>query len=150
MTIHRFYVAGSPVSVNRYGQPAYRVWRADVYSASMRGLTIYSPMVLSGCSLKIRYFRRLDRKKDIDNILKAILDGLDGRIGGGRKANARVLADDSLVEKVTSQRTDLAFHMILDGRALNSIEFGAAFRAQFEQATVYIGVGFAPNHRVGI
>jgi hypothetical protein len=149
--IHRqFFVDGSPVSVNRYGQPAYKTWRAAVHTASMSGLAHLGPLVPGWCTVKIRYFRHLDRMKDVDNILKAILDGLDGRIGGRTKATDRILTDDHYVERVISQRTNLEFHTALNARSLSTPEYRAAFRAFYGQASVYVSVESPPNQAMGI
>lgn len=144
---HDFYVSGAPVSVNRYGTAVYRSWRTSVFTASMLGLTGTSPVVAEKCSVKIRYFRNLDPVKDVDNILKAILDGLDGRIGGvPKKQPHRILQDDSHIEKVVSQRTDLTFNTVLNGRGLRPREFSALMDAQWSLASVYVRVDAAPNH----
>jgi hypothetical protein len=113
----------------------------------MLGLIGTSPVVAEKCSVKIRYFRNLDPVKDVDNILKAILDGLDGRIGGiPKKQPHRILQDDSHIEKVISQRTDLTFNTVLNGRGLRPREFSALMDAQWSLASVYIRVDAAPNH----
>lgn len=144
---HDFYVSGAPVSVNRYGTSVYRSWRSSVHKASISGLAGTSPVVAEKCSVKIRYFRNLDPVKDVDNILKAILDGLDGRIGGvPRKQSHRILQDDSHIEKVVSQRTDLTFNTVLEGRRLRPREFSALLHAQWSLASVYVRVDAPPNH----
>ncbi|MBB3348352.1 hypothetical protein [Sphingomonas sp. BK069] len=144
---HReFFVTGSPVSVNRYGTPAYRNWRGDVHAESVKGGTWSGCLVTAACSVRIRYFQHLDRRKDVDNILKAILDGLDGKAGSGPKLPMRVIHDDRDVEKVVSQRTKIGFGTRLSGRRLTPEEYGAALAALSAQAAVFVSVGAAPNH----
>lgn len=143
---HQFYVTGSPVSVNRYGTPAYRNWRGEVYSASVSGATWSGCLVAAACSVHIRYFQNLDARKDVDNILKAILDGLDGKVATGPKMDMRVMTDDRHVERVVSQRTKLVFETRLDARSLTQVEYAAAIAAMSAQASVFVSVGAAPKH----
>ncbi len=108
-------------------------------------------MIPGPTSITVRYFRRLDRRKDVDNILKAILDALDGRNGvSRRKAGTRILWDDREVERITSQRTDLVFHNVLHGNALSSREFSALLQAQYTQASIYVRVQDPPDHSKAI
>ena len=144
--LHHFVVAGSPISVNRYGTHPYKAWRQRVYAVSVQGhrtgIKITTPT-----SVVVRYFRHLDRRKDVDNILKAILDALDGRNGSkGKKDLRRILSDDREVERITSQRTDLNFHNVLYGTALTPMEFAAILRAQYNQAAIYVRVQDPPDH----
>jgi hypothetical protein len=148
---HSFWVEGSPVSVNRYGQLPYRNWREAVRQASIHDATWGPTSLVNGmCSVRIRYFRRLDRAKDVDNILKAILDGLDGKAGGHLKATQRVLNDDRTIERVVSQRTDLNFHTHIDGRSLHRHELQALIAARRNEAAVFVQVDAAPDHMIGI
>lgn len=143
---YEFFVPGSPVSVNRYGTPDYRNWRADVYAHSTASSAWVGCLVSTGCSVRIRYFWHLDRRKDVDNILKAILDGLDGKSGIGPKHLVRVLQDDRDIEHVVSQRTKLDFRTRLNARRLRPDEYAAARNALSGQAAVFVSVRPAPNH----
>lgn len=143
---HRFVVSGSPVSVNRYGSTGYRNWRAEVLASSVTGATWSGCLHSTGCAVHIRYWRHLDRPKDVDNILKAILDGLDGKAHGGPKTATRVLQDDRDVEQVTSRRTKIDFSTKLDGRRLRGEEYAAALEALSAGAAVFVSVGDAPDH----
>ncbi len=147
---HAFHVPGSPVSVNRYGSSDYRNWKTTVHAASIAGAGWSSSLYDAPCAVRIRYFRRLDRPKDVDNILKAILDGLDGKVGGRAKTSPRVLGDDRTIERVASQRTDLKFHTVLDARSLHREELAALIAARRGQAAVFVWVGRAPDHAAGI
>lgn len=145
---HDFAVSGSPASVNAAGSAPYRAWRQRVYDESV--LTHQpggSPKISTGCTVWVRYFRRLDCIKDVDNILKAILDGMNGRGNVSRYiAPSRILSDDRIVERVISARTDLLFHTKLDGSAMAPIEFAALLRAQHDQAAVAVRVEGPPSH----
>lgn len=141
-----FFVPGSPVSVNRYGTAAYKNWRGDVHSESVKGGAWSGCLVATPCSVWIRYFQHLDARKDVDNILKAILDGLDGKAGAGHKMAMRVLHDDRDVERVVSQRTKLDFTTKISSRRLTVQEYAAALSALSHQASVFVSVGAAPNH----
>jgi hypothetical protein len=99
------------------------------------------------CSVTVRYFRRKDRPKDVDNVLKAILDGLDGKNGKNPKHVNRVLQDDRHVQLVTSMRTDLKLHTRFDGLSLSLEEFKAMLLARRSQAAVYVCTHDAPTHR---
>lgn len=144
---HReFFVTGSPVSVNRYGTAAYRSWRGDVHAESVKGGTWSGCLVTTPCSVQIRYFQHLDARKDVDNILKAILDGLDGKAGKGPKLPMRVIHDDRDVERVISQRTKIGFATKISSRSLTVEEYAAALAALSSQASVFVSVGVAPNH----
>ncbi|APL95518.1 RusA family crossover junction endodeoxyribonuclease [Sphingomonadales bacterium 56] len=143
---HEFFVPGSPVSVNRYGTAAYRDWRRDVHAESVRGVGWTGVFLASPCSVAIRYYQHLDARKDVDNILKAILDGLDGKAGTGAKQAHRVLHDDRDVERVVSQRTKIDYRTRIDGRRLRPHEFAAAYAALANQASVFVSVGDAPVH----
>jgi len=145
--VHReFFVTGSPVSVNRYGTPAYKNWRGEVHSESVKGAAWSGCLVSSSCSVTIRYFQHLDARKDVDNILKAILDGLDGKVGTVPQPALRVLLDDRHVERVVSQRTKLDFRTKLSSRWLTRNEYAAALAALSDQASVFVSVGAAPDH----
>lgn len=141
-----FHVPGSPASVNRYGTPTYRNWRSDVYSRSVGAGPWFGSLVLTPCSVRVRYFHHLDRCKDVDNILKAILDGLDGKAGPGQKLAMRVIDDDRNVEQVVSQRTKLDFSTRIRTRHLRLEEYSALRAALAGQAAVFVSVGLAPNH----
>ncbi len=144
---HReFFVTGSPVSVNRYGTAAYRGWRGDVHTESVKGGSWSGCLVTTPCSVHIRYFQHLDARKDVDNILKAILDGLDGKAGKGPKMPMRVVHDDRDVERVISQRTKIGFATKLSSRSLTTQEYAAALAALSAQAAVFVSVGAAPSH----
>ena len=143
---HEFFVSGSPASVNRYGSPAYYHWRGDVYAESIRHGGWSGCLVSSGCSVRIRYYQHLDARKDVDNILKAILDGLDGKAGAGTKTAFRVLHDDRDVEHVVSRRTKIDFTTHLDAARLRPEEYAAALSALSAQAAVFVSVGPAPDH----
>lgn len=143
---HEFMVSGSPVSVNRYGTAAYRNWRSDVRTSSVASAGWTGYLVSSACSVHIRYYSHLDRRKDVDNILKAILDGLDGKVGTGSPQPHRVLRDDRDVEHVVSRRTRIDFLTRLDGRRLRRAEYAAALDALSSQAAVFVFVGAAPDH----
>ncbi|WP_062098346.1 RusA family crossover junction endodeoxyribonuclease [Caulobacter sp. CCH5-E12] len=145
-TPHEFHVPGSPVSVNRYGTRAYRDWRGEVHARSIAASVWSGPLMPGPCSVKVRYFWRLDRRKDVDNILKAILDGLDGKIGVTPKPSQTVLLDDREVEHVVSQRTRLGFATRLDARRLRPEEYQAALAALSGQAAVFVSIGPGPNH----
>ncbi|MGF9566949.1 hypothetical protein AAIH70_25940 [Neorhizobium sp. BT27B] len=141
---HEFFVPGSPVSVNRYGTLPYKAWRADVHTYGTATASWAGSLVSGSCSVRIRYFRRLDRPKDVDNILKAIFDGLDGKTGPGPRATPRVLSDDRHVEHVVSQRTNMRFHTRFYGLRLE--EYRAMLHANTAQAAVFVSVDFPPNH----
>lgn len=143
---HEFLVAGSPVSVNRYGSVAYRDWRADVHAGSTAGATWSGALFPTTCTVFVRYWHHLDRRKDVDNILKAILDGLDGKTGPGPKLPLRVLHDDREVEHVVSRRSRISFATRLNGRRLRREEYRAALAALAGQAAVFVSVGAAPDH----
>lgn len=143
---HEFFVPGSPVSVNRYGTAAYRNWKRDVYAKSVEGGSWSGFLIPTGCSVRVRYYQHLDARKDVDNILKAILDGLDGKEGKGSKAETRVLHDDRHVERVVSQRTKIDFRTRINGRRLRPQEYAAALTALAAQAAVFVSVDTAPNH----
>jgi len=145
--VHReFFVPGSPVSVNRYGTAAYKSWRCDVHYESVKGGAWSGCLVSIACSVRIRYFQHLDARKDVDNILKAILDGLDGKAGAGPKVAMRVIHDDRNVEHVVSQRTKIDFTTRISSRRLTVQEYAAAIAALSDQASVFVSVGAAPNH----
>lgn len=145
---HDFAVSGSPVSVNRAGTAPYRAWRQRVYDESVRTHTTGSQKIVAPCTVRVRYFRRLDRVKDVDNILKAILDGLNGRGSVPMKIEvSRILWDDRLVERVVSQRTDLRYHTTLNGTAMTSTEFAALLRARHDEAAVSVTVESPPSHQ---
>jgi hypothetical protein len=144
---HEFFVIGSPVSVNRYGTVAYRNWRTDVYVASVSAGSWSNCLVSGACSIFVRYFRRCDRQKDVDNILKAILDGLDGKDGGRTKHPNRVLSDDRHIERVVCQRTKIDFSTKINARRLRPQEYAAVLAALSNQAAVFISVTDAPDHR---
>jgi Holliday junction resolvase RusA-like endonuclease len=140
------------VSVNAAGSAPYRSWRQKVYDESV--LT-HQPggaaKIVTGCTVWVRYFRRLDRVKDVDNILKAILDALNGRGSVSRRIDpSRILIDDRVVEHVVSSRTDLRFHTAIKGSQLSSAEFGALIRAQYAEAAVAVIVGAPPSHQGSI
>jgi Holliday junction resolvase RusA-like endonuclease len=147
---YEFMVPGSPVTVNRYGTAAYRNWRADVYYRSIASGGWSSILITTGCTVQVRYFWHLDRRKDVDNILKAIFDGLDGKIASGPKQVRRVLDDDHQIERVVSQRTKIRFHTRLNGKSLRSQEFAAAYAALSGQAAVFVSVGTRPNHGLSV
>ena len=145
--IHReFFVTVSPVSVNRYGTADYKNWRSDVHFESVKGGAWAGCLVSTPCSVRIRYFQHLDARKDVDNILKAILDGLDGKAGAGAKMPMRVIHDDRNVERVVSQRTKIDFGTRISSRNLTVQEYAAALAALSDQASVFVSVGAAPNH----
>ena len=100
----------------------------------------------SACSVHIRYYQHLDARKDVDNILKAILDGLDGKAGPGKKMPTTVIFDDREVEHVVSRRTKIDYTTRLDGRRLRPKEIKAANEALAGQAAVYVAVLDAPDH----
>ncbi len=132
--------------MNRYGTHPYKAWRQRVYTVSVHGHSA-GVKINTPTSVVVRYFRHLDRRKDVDNILKAILDALDGRNGlSAKKDLRRVLRDDREVERITSQRTDLNFHNVLHGSALTPMEFAAILRAQHNQAAIYVRVQDPPDH----
>lgn len=133
--------------MNRYGKPEYKNWRYLVHMHGIAGAVWTGCLISSACSVFVRYYQHLDRRKDVDNILKAILDGLDGKIGLGHPPTLRVLVDDRHVEHVVSRRTKLGFSARLDGRRLSSKEYAAALAALSGQAAVYVAVGEAPDHR---
>lgn len=141
-----FLVTGSPVSVNRYGTPAYRNWRSDVHAASVAGSTWAGCLMTGPCSVYIRYYQHLDARKDVDNILKAILDALDGKAAGGAKMITRVLYDDRDIEHVVSRRTRIDFTTRLNARSLRRDEYAAALAALSAQAAVFVSVRNAPDH----
>lgn len=143
---HHFHVAGSPVSVNRYGTKHYRDWRGQVYTASVPPPGWAGTRFPGDCSVWIRYFNWKDRAKDVDNILKAILDGLDGKAGRAPKHNVRVLHDDRHVQYVVSMRTKLRYGTRISARRLHPEEYRAMQTALSAQAAVYVRVGAAPNH----
>ncbi|MFN3625988.1 MAG: hypothetical protein ACK4TP_18285 [Hyphomicrobium sp.] len=149
---HDFAVSGSPVSVNAAGTAPYRSWRQKVYDQSV--ITHQpggAPKIVAGCTVWVRYFRRLDRIKDVDNILKAILDGLNGRGSASRLVHAsRILIDDRVVEHVVSSRTDLRFHNSINGSELSSAEYAALIRAQYAEAAVAVIIGAPPSHQGSI
>lgn len=145
---HDFAVSGSPVSVNTAGSAPYRAWRQKVYDESVRTHTAGGQKISGFCTIKVRYFRRLDRTKDVDNILKAILDGLNGRGNIPKKIEVvRVLTDDRIVERVVSQRTDLRYHTALNGSAMTTIEYAAMVRAHHDQAAVSVIIEAPPSHQ---
>lgn len=143
---YEFAVEGSPVSVNRYGQLAYRNWRAKVQAASISSARWTGALTSTPTTVHIRYFWHLDRRKDVDNILKAILDGLDGKTGSSPKHPIRVLEDDRDVERVMSQRTKIDFSTRFRGRSLTIEEFSAVQLALSGQASVFVSVTHAPDH----
>lgn len=147
---HAFWVPGSPISVNRYGTPAFRNWKSGVHAASVAGATWPSVLVHGPCAVRVRYFRHQDRPKDVDNILKAILDGLDGKTGGSGQQPQRVLHDDRTVERVVSQRTDLKLHVWINGRGLHRLELAALIAARRSQASVFVMLDPPPDHAWGI
>ena len=100
--------------------------------------------------MRIRYFRVRDRIKDVDNILKAILDALDGKISGSIRHANSVITDDRRVELVMSQRTNLGLGTRIDGRRLRRQEYAALLHARRGQAAVYVHVHNAPDHGVSI
>jgi hypothetical protein len=144
--MHEFFVPGSPVSVNRYGTPAYRNWRHDVYNESVQGAYWTGCLIMGACSVLVRYYQHLDSRKDVDNILKAILDGLDGKVGRAPRPKKRVLHDDRTVERVVSQRTKISFGTRINGRLLRPQEYAAALAALRNQAAVFVSVKDPPNH----
>lgn len=149
--IHHFALAGVPVSVNNRGTPRYYDWREAVYDASIIGHAA-GIMVPGPCTVKVKYFRRLDRTKDVDNILKAILDALQGlRWSGSPQAGTRILCDDVNAEKVVSQRTDVGrYRTVIDGLAFNGVEYSALLQASYTQASVYVRVDLPPDHNFGV
>lgn len=134
------------MSVNRYGTLAYRNWRGEVHTESVNGVSWTGILVTAACSVHVRYFQHLDARKDVDNILKAILDGLDGKAGKGPKLPMRVIHDDRDVERVISQRTKISFATKISSRSLTVQEYAAARAALSEQAAVFVSVGAAPDH----
>jgi len=150
LAYHEFSVTGSPASVNRYGTAPYRNWRGRVYRESTKSIPPGTP-INGHCTVVVRYFRNLDRVKDVDNILKAILDALDGRDNRPRSRNGvRILQNDRLVERVACQRTDLQFHRAFSGMNMSPTEYGALLRAQHHQASIYVKILEAPHHDVGV
>lgn len=143
---HEFFVTGSPVSVNRYGTIAYRNWRSDVHASSVANAGWTGSLHVHPCSVYVRYYQHLDRRKDVDNILKAILDGLDGKTQGHPKPSVKVLHDDRDVEHVVSRRTKVDFSTRLNGRRLKPAEYAAALAALSAQAAVFVSVGTSPDH----
>lgn len=136
------------MSVNRTGTAPFRMWRQRVYDASVLSHTSGGQKITVPCTVKVRYFRRLDRVKDVDNILKAILDGLNGRGSVPKKIEvSRILSDDRVVERVVSQRTDLKFHTALDGAAMTTVEFAALLRAEYDEAAVSVIIEHPPSHQ---
>lgn len=132
--------------MNRYGTHAYRNWRAEVHRRSMAQAGWHGSLVTSGCSVRVRYFWHLDRRKDVDNILKAIFDGLDGKSAARQRHRHRVLEDDCEIEHVTSQRTKIDFSTRLSSRALRREEYLAALDAIAGQASVYVSIRQPPDH----
>jgi Holliday junction resolvase RusA-like endonuclease len=147
---YHFSVSGSPVSVNRYGQAVYRAWRAKVHAESVNGAIWSKALTTDPCTVHVRYFWHLDRRKDVDNVLKAILDGLDGKIGTTPKPTLRVLGDDREVERVVSQRTRLAFGTRLHASRMSVEEYRALRLALVDEASVFIGISGAPDHNRSI
>jgi Holliday junction resolvase RusA-like endonuclease len=145
---HAFAVEGSPVSVNRYGTAHYRNWRADVHAASVRGASWSGSLFTTARSATIRYFRYRDGIKDVDNILKAILDGLDGK--GSPAGGPRVMSNDRLIERVVSQRTNLRIHNGIDARRCHRLELDALIKARRAQAAVFVQVSVPPDHLGGV
>lgn len=145
---HEFHVGGSPVSVNRYGTAGYRNWRARVHSRSIAYGAWNGALVDAPCTVRVRYFQYQDRRKDVDNILKAILDGLDGKIGAGGAPAKRVLQNDRDVERVTSQRSKIDFHTRF--RSLTLDEYLAARAALVDGAAVFVCVDDPPDHNESI
>lgn len=69
-----------------------RVYRADVLEVACR---YRIPMFQGRVSLSIDVFPPDRRRRDLDNMLKALLDGL---------VHARILEDDSLIDKLLIER----------------------------------------------
>ncbi|WP_143272062.1 RusA family crossover junction endodeoxyribonuclease [Azospirillum brasilense] len=146
--IHEFRVNDTPVTVNRYGTRAYRIWRQLVYRMSIAAAPSGVPIV-NPCMVKVRYFHHQDLKKDVDNILKPILDGLQG-LAGGRRVLPRILDDDHLVAQVVSRRTDLVFGTKVRANAFRREEFLAMMDALAGDAAVYVRVDSPPDDRTRI
>ena len=73
-----------------------RVYRADVLEIACR---YRIPMINSRVSVSVDVFPPDRRRRDIDNVLKALLDSL---------VHARVIEDDSLIDKLTIERCGVA------------------------------------------
>lgn len=136
------------MSVNRYGTAHYRNWRAAVHAASVAGASWRGSLFTTARSLTIRYFRHRDGIKDVDNILKAILDGLDGK--GAPAGGPQVMSNDRLIERVVGQRTDLRIHNRVDARRCHRLELAALIRARRAQAAVFVHVSGPPDHLDGV
>lgn len=89
-----------PVSGNLVGRHLVsekgRAYRASVLGIAMR---YRIPMFQSRLSVSVDVFPPDRRRRDLDNLLKALLDGL---------VHARVIEDDSLIDKLTVERYQTA------------------------------------------
>lgn len=94
-----FAIADRPASVNNRG-PYYSHWMSCVRWAASSTSGCPSPPDPNLCRVDVVHFHRYGRFSDVDNILKATLDGMTGV----------VYTDDSNVEMVTSRRLRAAFH----------------------------------------
>ncbi|OZI56754.1 RusA family crossover junction endodeoxyribonuclease [Bordetella genomosp. 4] len=73
-----------------------RVYRADVLEVAARYRV---PMIRGRVAVTIDAFMPDRRRRDLDNMLKALLDGL---------VHARVIEDDSLIDKLSIERCGMA------------------------------------------
>lgn len=73
-----------------------RIYRADVQEIAAR---YRIPMISARVGVSIDVFAPDRRRRDLDNMFKALLDSL---------VHARVLEDDSLIDKLTIERCGIA------------------------------------------
>ncbi len=113
-----FVVDGTPVSVNSRGD-RYQRWKNHVSETAYRVLDEdekLDSLSYPAVSVQIVYFSLDDSTVDLDNIAKAILDGITGP----------VLSDDSQVVELVLRRVSLSGFTIRDVSSLLSAALSRA------------------------
>jgi len=81
MLPHEFTIKGPPVSFQTRNKDRLRAWKGDVSQASSAAATPGEPPVLGPVAVTITYYYD-GESPDVDNIVKPILDALNGIVFG--------------------------------------------------------------------
>ncbi len=114
MAIAEFIVSGTPISTQASPRSKTR-WKADVSAAASVALTDEHALVADLVRVTIVYFY-VSTDLDLDNIIKPIVDALNGV----------VYIDDSQVANISAAKRDLSGTFILTGASPAIIEQLAA------------------------
>src|SRR5205823_247935 len=128
-----FIVAGAPRSANANPR-SWRRWRERVFAAARERLQEAGPTD-QDVSVLIVYFHWGDTSLDVDNIAKALLDGLKGAL----------FRDDQQVLELLVRKTRVAAGLSLMGASsflLDAIEQMSQTGSDF----VYVRIDAAPDH----